>query len=63
MNTLTLLGTGLLKKDKKIKGQMSSEEKLSRAKENARRLKRSASVELFLREILGTHLIQIEKKF
>ena len=59
MNALSLLGTGLLKKDKKTKAEM----KLSKAEKNLRRAKRAASVEIFLREILGTHLIQIEKKF
>lgn len=59
MNALTLLGTGLLKKEKKVKAGI----KLSRTEKNARRAKRAASVEMFLREILGTHLIQIEKKF
>ncbi|MBC7714632.1 MAG: hypothetical protein H7177_14900 [Rhizobacter sp.] len=59
MNTLKLLGPGLLKKEKKV----NSNTKIFRTKKNAQRLKRAASVELFLREILGTRLIQMEKKF
>ena len=59
MNMLKLLGTGLIKKEKKKK----SEVKHSGEKKCTRRTKRAASVEMFLREILGTHLIQIEKKF
>lgn len=59
MIALKLLGTGLLKKEKKQKTFL----KVSKGEKNAQRAKRAASVESFLREILGTRLIQIEKKF
>lgn len=51
-----MLGNGLIKKEKKNTGS-----KTERAEKNARRLRKKVSVEIFLREILGTHLI--EKKF
>lgn len=58
MNALTLLGTGLIKKEKKQKVSA----KLSKTQKSTREVKRAASVENFLREILGTRLIQMEKK-
>jgi hypothetical protein len=58
MNALTLLGTGLIKKEKKPKVGV----KLTKSQKCAREIKRAASVETFLREVLGTHLIQMEKK-
>lgn len=51
-----MLGNGLIKKEKKNTGS-----KTEKAEKNARRLRKKVSVEIFLREILGTHLI--EKKF
>lgn len=54
-NVLTMLGTGLVKKERRVL-------KLSSKKEKEGRMRRKkVSVELFLRDILGTHLI--EKKF
>ncbi|MBC7430220.1 MAG: hypothetical protein H7336_16520 [Bacteriovorax sp.] len=61
MNTLRLLGTGLLKKERKRRSSNPSEEKKLNAKKNAQHFKRAVSVELFLREILGTRLLQREK--
>lgn len=58
MNPLTLLGTGLIKNEKKQKVNV----KLTKSQKVARDVKRATSVEIFLREVLGTHLIQIEKK-
>lgn len=59
MNTIAvMLGTGLIKKEKKIK--ISTKNKSERT---SRRSRRDVSVEMFLREILGTRLIQLEKKF
>lgn len=51
-----MLGNGLIQKEKKLTGS-----KIEKAEKNARRLRKKVSVEIFLREILGTHLI--EKKF
>lgn len=50
-----MLGNGLLKKEKKLVGT-----KITKPVKDLRRL-RKKDVEAFLREILGTHLI--EKKF
>lgn len=59
MNTIAgMLGNGLLKKEKKTKT-----ESRTKSDKNSRRTKRDVSVEMFLREILGTRLIQIEKKY
>ncbi|AUN99156.1 hypothetical protein DOM21_05200 [Bacteriovorax stolpii] len=59
MNTIAvMLGTGLIKKEKKMK--ISTKSKRERT---SRRSRRDVSVEMFLREILGTRLIQLEKKF
>ncbi len=61
MNPIRMLGTGLLKVE-----NVSKTSKAKTLKENnSRRAKKAASVEVFLREILGTHLIQmqIEKKY
>ena len=58
MNPLTLLGRGLIKNEKKQKVNV----KLTKSQKVARDVKRATSVEIFLREVLGTHLIQIEKK-
>ena len=56
MNSLKfMLGTGLLKKEKKPKELMKTK--------SQKEVRRSKAVEIFLREILGTHLIQIEKKY
>lgn len=49
-----MLGTGLIKKEKKMN-------KISKSERDSRRIRKKVSVEVFLREILGTHLI--EKKF
>lgn len=51
-----MLGNGLIKKEKKIIGT-----KMSKSERDSRRIRKKVSVEVFLREILGTHLI--EKKF
>lgn len=51
-----MLGNGLLKKEKKLVGT-----KLTKPVKDLRRQRKKDSVEVFLREILGTHLI--EKKF
>lgn len=51
-----MLGNGLLKKEKKLVGS-----KMAKSEKDSRRLRKKVSVEVFLREILGTHLI--EKKF
>lgn len=51
-----MLGNGLLKKEKKLVGS-----KIGKSEKDSRRLRKKVSVEVFLREILGTHLI--EKKF
>lgn len=51
-----MLGNGLLKKEKKIVGA-----KITKPVKDLRKLRKKDSVEVFLREILGTHLI--EKKF
>ena len=57
MNCLSLLlGNGLLKKEKKFSGV-----KISKSEKDSRKVRKKVSVETFLREILGTHLI--EKKF
>ncbi len=59
MHPLRLLGTGLLKKEK-----YSKTDKVKSVREKSMRsAKKAASVEIFLREILGTRLIQIDKKF
>ncbi len=59
MNTIAfMLGNGLLKKEKK-----SSEQVKTKVEKTPRRSKKDVSVEAFLREILGTHLIQLEKKY
>lgn len=59
MNTIVgMLGNGLLKKEKKMKASSKT-----RTEKNPRRSRKDLSVELFLREILGTHLIQLEKKY
>lgn len=51
-----MLGNGLLKKEKKMPGA-----KMAKSEKDSRRIRKKVSVEVFLREILGTHLI--EKKF
>lgn len=51
-----MLGNGLIKKEKKL-----SNSKLVKSEKDYRKLRKKVSVENFLREILGTHLI--EKKF
>ncbi len=51
-----MLGTGLIKKEKKLISN-----KISKSEKDSRRIRKKVSVEVFLREILGTHLI--EKKF
>lgn len=51
-----MLGNGLLKKEKKLAGS-----KMVKSEKDSRRLRKKVSVEVFLREILGTHLI--EKKY
>lgn len=51
-----MLGNGLIKKDKKLISN-----KISKSEKDSRRIRKKVSVEVFLREILGTHLI--EKKF
>lgn len=51
-----MLGTGLIKKEKKL-----IVNKISKSERDSRRIRKKVSVEVFLREILGTHLI--EKKF
>lgn len=57
MNCISLLlGNGLLKKEKKLAGA-----KVAKSEKDSRKLRKKVSVEVFLREILGTHLI--EKKF
>ena len=59
MNTIAvMLGTGLLKKEKKVKTDTST-----KSEKTTRRSRRDMSVEMFLREILGTRLIQLEKKY
>ena len=50
-----MLGNGLLKKEK------TTGSKLGKVDKASRKLRKKVSVEVFLREILGTHLI--EKKF
>ncbi len=58
MSSITfLLGTSLLKKDKKIKVDLR--EKKAKF---PRRSRRDASVECFLRKALGNGLIQVEDK-
>lgn len=52
----SMLGNGLIKKEKKLIGA-----KMSKSEKDSRRIRKKVSVEVFLREILGTHLI--EKKF
>ena len=55
MNVLfKMLGSGLLKRDKKLKTQTEIETK-------SKRLRKKLSVEIFLRNVLGTRLL--EKKF
>lgn len=56
MNALKLLGTGLLKKEKKSKKISVTETKLQQ-------IRKRHSVHMFLREILGTGLIKREKKY
>ena len=51
-----MLGTGLIKKEKKLISN-----KISKSENDSRRIRKKVSVEVFFREILGTHLI--EKKF
>lgn len=51
-----MLGNGLIKKEKKLISN-----KISKSERDSRRIRKKVSVEIFLREILGTHLI--EKKF
>lgn len=59
MNTIAvMLGTGLLKKEKKVKTDTRT-----KSEKTTRRSRRDMSVEMFLREILGTRLIQLEKKY
>lgn len=59
MNTIAvMLGTGLIKKGRKIKTSTKN-----KSEKTSRRSRRDVSVEMFLREILGTSLIQLEKKF
>lgn len=50
-----MLGKGLLKKEKSIGSKLGKVDKANR------RLRKKVAVEVFLREILGTHLI--EKKY
>lgn len=52
----SMLGNGLIKKEKRVAGT-----KVSKSEKDSRRIRKKVSVEVFLREILGTHLI--EKKF
>lgn len=54
-----LLGTGLIKKEKRVKEDLKQEGKIK----FLRRSRRDASVENFLRKVLGNGLLQIEKKF
>jgi hypothetical protein len=54
INLLNMLGIGLIKKERKSFSSKSASEKL-------RKHRKKVSVETFLRESLGTHLI--EKKF
>ena len=59
MNTIAvMLGTGLLKKEKKVKTDTRT-----KSEKTTCRSRRDMSVEMFLREILGTRLIQLEKKY
>jgi hypothetical protein len=58
MKTFNLLGTGLLKEEKKINGLFKYSDKELKEK---LRVRRSRKIEIFLREILGTRLIQKEK--
>lgn len=51
-----MLGNGLLKKEKKLPGA-----KATKIEKESRRHRKKVSVEFFLRETLGTRLI--EKKF
>lgn len=60
MNTIfSLLGKSLIKKDKKA--ALSKSKEKSSAEINSRRAKKKIIVEVFLREVLGTRLL--EKKF
>lgn len=52
-----LLGTGLLKKENKVK-----EKKLIKKIKSPRRSRKDLSVECFLRKVLGNGLIQADKK-
>ena len=54
-----LLGTGLIKKEKRVKEDLKQEGKIK----FLRRSRRDASVENFLRKVLGNGLLQVEKKF
>lgn len=54
-----LLGTSLLKKEKRVKKDLKQEGKTK----FLRRSQRDASVERFLRKVLGNGLLQVEKKF
>lgn len=58
-NLASMLGTGLLRKEQKIKSMVKN----SKNRKRPRRSKRDESVEIFLREILGTGLVQLEKNF
>lgn len=54
MKCITLmLGNGLIKKEKKL-----IRTKMSKSEKDSRRIRKKVSVEVFLREILGTHLIE-----
>jgi hypothetical protein len=56
LSITALLGNGLIKKEKKV-----FETRVQKTERESRKIRKKVIVEMFLREILGTHLI--EKKF
>jgi hypothetical protein len=50
-----MLGSSLIKKEKKLISK-----RISKSEKDSRRIRKKVSVEVFLRESLGTHLIKKE---